>query len=679
MQDGDKDGVYTCRRPTTRRRRLRGEGRPRQDVGRELRRRRRARRRELHVHRDDGQARRVPLHARDARARDRRDRPAARGHRRGARPLGERGHARVAGRTARRRHARRMPRGRSSTRPTPALAVGRGAVTGGDDAGRARARSRGPHRRAAREVPRARGLPRAAPGRPRPRRRCSSCSPSSSRSRSATDDDADRLHRRAGAGRARRPLRRRRGIRRRSASTGTGDDAEAARSGRRPRSRCRSSVWECRRDRRPRRSSTADVRRRPTAPGASTASSAGDEYRWSVEVYAPTHRARSRRTRSPTRTPSPSRRTRRARSSSTSTTTSLDARAVGRDARARRRAPGRPRDLRAARARLLDRRRDRARPRSAAPTAPSRATRRAPRSCEQLAEAGINTVHLLPTFDIATIEENRAAQATPCVRPGVVRSGIDRAAGLPRVDPRPRRLQLGLRPVPLPGARGLLRGRPERRRPRRRVPRDGRRAARHGPAGRARRGVQPHRGIRPGREVGARPDRARLLPAPERGRQRRDLDVLPERRDRARGRREAHGRLGGAVGEGVQGRRLPLRPHGPPLEGEHARRPRRARRAHARGGRRRRVRRSTSTARAGTSARSRTTPSSSRPRRASSAARASARSTTGCATPCTAAARSTARRRSTQGFGTGPRHRPERRRPIDGRPASATSGSRPTW
>ena len=52
-------------------------------------------------------------------------------------------------------------------------------------------------------------------------------------------------------------------------------------------------------------------------------------------------------------------------------------------------------------------------PRSAAPTAPSRATARARRSCEQLAEAGINTVHLLPTFDIATIEEDRAAQATP--------------------------------------------------------------------------------------------------------------------------------------------------------------------------------------------------------------------------------------------------------------------------
>ena len=42
------------------------------------------------------------------------------------------------------------------------------------------------------------------------------------------------------------------------------------------------------------------------------------------------------------------------------------------------------------------------------------------------------------------------------------------------------------------------------------------------------------------------------------------------------------------VGQGVQGRRLPLRPHGPPLEAEHAGRSRGARRAHAQGGRRRR-------------------------------------------------------------------------------------------
>ena len=31
----------------------------------------------------------------------------------------------------------------------------------------------------------------------------------------------------------------------------------------------------------------------------------------------------------------------------------------------------------------------------------------------QLADAGINTVHLLPTFDIATIEEDRSKQAVP--------------------------------------------------------------------------------------------------------------------------------------------------------------------------------------------------------------------------------------------------------------------------
>ncbi|MEY2847760.1 MAG: hypothetical protein RI885_425 [Actinomycetota bacterium] len=35
------------------------------------------------------------------------------------------------------------------------------------------------------------------------------------------------------------------------------------------------------------------------------------------------------------------------------------------------------------------------------------------RHLAELADAGLNTVHLLPTFDIATIEENRAAQAQP--------------------------------------------------------------------------------------------------------------------------------------------------------------------------------------------------------------------------------------------------------------------------
>ena len=45
---------------------------------------------------------------------------------------------------------------------------------------------------------------------------------------------------------------------------------------------------------------------------------------------------------------------------------------------------------------------------------------------------------------------------------------------------------------------------------------------------------------------------------------------------------EAHGRLGGDLGARVQGRRLPLRPDGPPLEGQHAQRAAGAGLAHAR-------------------------------------------------------------------------------------------------
>ena len=62
---------------------------------------------------------------------------------------------------------------------------------------------------------------------------------------------------------------------------------------------------------------------------------------------------------------------------------------------------------------------------------------------------------------------------------------------------------------------------------------------------------------------------------------RRDLDLLREHRDRARDDGEAHGRLDRDLGARLQGRRLPLRPDGPPLEGEHARRAGGARRADA--------------------------------------------------------------------------------------------------
>ena len=123
-------------------------------------------------------------------------------------------------------------------------------------------------------------------------------------------------------------------------------------------------------------------------------------------------------------------------------------------------------------------------------------------------------LHLLPVFDFATVPERRADQAVPACDLAVVAAGL---AGRSRRawsrSPTDGRLQLGLRPVALHDARGLLRGRPGRRRPHPRVPPMVAGHQRRRPAGRHGRGLQPHDRVRPGPEVGARPDRARLLPA----------------------------------------------------------------------------------------------------------------------------------------------------------------------
>ena len=80
-----------------------------------------------------------------------------------------------------------------------------------------------------------------------------------------------------------------------------------------------------------------------------------------------------------------------------------------------------------------------------------------------LADAGMNTLHLLPVFDIATIPEVRADHAVPAcdlealtAAPGSASPG---AARMHRADPRHRRIQLGLRPVALHHPRGLVRDR----------------------------------------------------------------------------------------------------------------------------------------------------------------------------------------------------------------------------
>ena len=88
----------------------------------------------------------------------------------------------------------------------------------------------------------------------------------------------------------------------------------------------------------------------------------------------------------------------------------------------------------------------------------------------------------------------------------------------------------------------------------------------HRPAGRARRGLQPHGAVGPGATSvldQVVPGYYHRLNATGGGG---DIHLLPERRDRARGRREAHGRLRRHVGPRLQGRRLPLRPDGAPLE-----------------------------------------------------------------------------------------------------------------
>ncbi len=103
-------------------------------------------------------------------------------------------------------------------------------------------------------------------------------------------------------------------------------------------------------------------------------------------------------------------------------------------------------------------------------------------------------------------------------RPHGVRAELRGAAGRDREDPRLRRLQLGLRPVPLRRARGELRARPGRRAPHHRVSRDGVGALRHGAPRRHGRRVQPHERERARPQVRVRQDRARLLPPSERRR-----------------------------------------------------------------------------------------------------------------------------------------------------------------
>ena len=162
------------------------------------------------------------------------------------------------------------------------------------------------------------------------------------------------------------------------------------------------------------------------------------------------------------------------------------------------------------------------------------ATATAARTCATLEKAGLTTVHLLPTFDIASIQEDKALQETPDCDLASYAPDSDQQQACVTAVADADGFNWGYDPLHWTTPEGSYAVRRERRRPRRRVPHDGRRAARGRPAGGARPGVQPHHGQRAVAAVGAGPRGARLLPAAQRDRQRRDLDVLPEHRHRAR-------------------------------------------------------------------------------------------------------------------------------------------------
>ena len=316
----------------------------------------------------------------------------------------------------------------------------------------------------------------------------------------------------------------------------------------------------------------------------------GDEYLWEVTRLRADHR---RDRDQPGHRPVLGRahaRTRRARSRSTSPTR-RGARSSGR----RRRRPVSTQpvdrdDLRAARPRLLDQRRDGARPSTAAPTSRSRddgagttQLRAARRGRHQHRAPAAVVRHRL---DRGGPRRSRRSR----LRPRVVRAGLDRAAGVHR------------RRSPTPTASTGATTRTTARRRRARTP-STRTAARASPSSArwsarctrpacrscSTRSTTTPRQSGQGDEVGARPGRAGLLPPAERGRRRRDLDLLPERRDRARRWRRSSmvdSVVLWARDYKVDGFRFDLMGHH--SKAEHARRPRRARRAHAQEGRRRR-------------------------------------------------------------------------------------------
>ena len=217
------------------------------------------------------------------------------------------------------------------------------------------------------------------------------------------------------------------------------------------------------------------------------------------------------------------------------------------------------------------------------------------RHLRSLADAGLTHFHVLPAFDIRSVNEDPAQQVnlnnaiyelcrlddsneelcpgdefdrTPLIER--LRALDPRYPGGPRSGGRhrrSRRLQLGLRPRALQRPRGQLRHGSRRRRPHPRNARHVPGAARNGPARGHGRGLQPHlRRRRRRRLLGVRPHRPRLLlPAQSHHRRRRAGKLLQRHRRRERHDGQVHQGLDGILGQTLQGGRLPFRLDEPAL------------------------------------------------------------------------------------------------------------------
>ena len=254
-----------------------------------------------------------------------------------------------------------------------------------------------------------------------------------------------------------------------------------------------------------------------------------------------------------------------------------------------------------------------------------------------LAQAGLTHFHLLPAFDIATVDEDPASRvdldspfAALCARSSTrprralhpVR-GHDRAAGhgdlRRRLGPAAGHRRLHAQPrLASTGATT----RSTSARPRAATPPPPRERPASSSSGRWCRGC-PRPGLRVVMDVVYNHTNAagladksvldKVVPGYYHRLSidlgiRRELELLLQHRHRAPHDGAAHGGHGGALGARLQGGRLPLRPHGAPHEVEHAGGAGGARRAHPGGRRGGRFRGSTSTARAGTWGRRPRTP-----------------------------------------------------------------------